>query len=280
MPNWVTNKLTIESDRLYTIQRIKEFFGDLDFNKIIPMPPTLNIADGTVANYAVLFYLYTTYRVRLLEAVSPIPQYIMRYPRIPLDNDNEDTRGYSIAEQLMHLIGKPSDNISYLWDPEYDTIKDGDLKCRGDVYELGKIIFENIKIYNHPSWYRWRLDYWGTKWSANIRDWGNDWYKEFKDQDIYMIQYTFDTAWSMPYGIYNLFLARFGHTKSRINIQWADEDIGYNLGWLKKDYNEFATNLNMMTQVPIGKTQDDLNKYACMIKDYDYKEFCENMTEE
>lgn len=53
MPNWVKNQVKIEGDKgvviemLTAIQNSKEGFGSIDFNKIIPMPESLNIEAGS-----------------------------------------------------------------------------------------------------------------------------------------------------------------------------------------------------------------------------------------
>ena len=45
-----------------------------------------------------------------------------------------------------------------------------------------------------PSWYWWRVNNWGTKWSENLYDWNKI--------DETTIQFSFDTAWSPPIGVY------------------------------------------------------------------------------
>ena len=60
MPNWTYNEIRIKGDK-NTIASIKEFVkseeSEFDFNKIIPMPDSLNIESGSRTDRAILVYL-------------------------------------------------------------------------------------------------------------------------------------------------------------------------------------------------------------------------------
>jgi hypothetical protein len=81
--------------------------------------------------------------------------------------------------------------------------------------ELGKVAYENKKLYGATDWYGWCVNHWGTKWNAMEVSLGN-----------YSIE--FETAWSAPIPVIEklaeLFpTVTFTHT-------WADEDLGNNCG--------------------------------------------------
>ena len=56
MPNWVQNNIKFSGDTaeikkmLETIKNDEISFGSIDFNKIIPMPESLNIECGSITN--------------------------------------------------------------------------------------------------------------------------------------------------------------------------------------------------------------------------------------
>lgn len=70
---------------------------------------------------------------------------------------------------------------------------------------------------NDPNWYEWRLQNWGTKWNA---------YEPFCYGDDFM---QFDTAWSYPEQVVRA-LAKA--VPEDWTWAYADEDLGYNCGWV------------------------------------------------
>ena len=71
------------------------------------------------------------------------------------------------------------------------------------------------KEFGTCSWYSWSCKYWGTKWNAC--------HIEQRDDGL-----AFQTAWSMPVPWIVALSKEF--PDDAIRIQWADEDLGYNLG--------------------------------------------------
>lgn len=77
---------------------------------------------------------------------------------------------------------------------------------------------ELIKKYGVDNWYDWRVENWGTKWNSC-------------DNEIIDGQHiVFRTAWSMPNEVF-IALSKKYHT--RIIVEYADEDLGYNCGTRK-----------------------------------------------
>lgn len=84
-----------------------------------------------------------------------------------------------------------------------------------------------IPIPNHPeygsdntyhvmNWYNWNIRHWGTKWNSyDLSDW--------KKQRI-----SFSTAWAMPDPVFSVLSFKYPHCK--IEVSYADEDIGCNCG--------------------------------------------------
>ena len=55
MPNWVKNVVTVSED---TMNKIKEKYfvnGELDFNKIIPMPKSLELVEGSITEQSIYY---------------------------------------------------------------------------------------------------------------------------------------------------------------------------------------------------------------------------------
>lgn len=164
MPNWVRNRMFINGDDEQVekvLNTILNDEGDVDFNKIVPMPSALDV-----------------------------------------ENSSDASLGYDI------IMGKASVDAK-LYFAKMDKEKQD--KC----LELGNIYKENLEKYGHTDWYGWRLDKWGTKWNAS---------ETFND-DTYV---EFDTAWSVPIGIYEALAKMFPDVE--ISFDWADEDSGYNVG--------------------------------------------------
>ena len=82
--------------------------------------------------------------------------------------------------------------------------------------ERGEKIERVIQKYGASNWYDWRINNWGTKWNSHDATWYGD--------DCVV----FDTAWSVPTGIYEKFAKMFPDVTAE--IEFADEDLGNNCG--------------------------------------------------
>ena len=69
-------------------------------------------------------------------------------------------------------------------------------------------------------WYEWNLSNWGTKWDAYDMIYTGD-------------RLQFDTAWATPVEVWMALHAKF--PDEHIEIEWADEDFGYNVGTVTID---------------------------------------------
>jgi len=87
-------------------------------------------------------------------------------------------------------------------------------------------------LYGADNWYDWSVKNWGTKWNVH-------------DVLVELNSLHFDTAWSAPFPIVVGLSARFPDVK--IRFSWADEDMGYNLG-----YAEFLAGEELLVEEPQG----------------------------
>lgn len=137
MPNHIENIITLKGDKkqiremLEAIQNDDYSLGTIDFNKIIPMPESLNIESGSRTNNGLKLYK---------EFIS----------ECLLENRETDVMKIS-ANDLEHS------EKAYL-----NTHSD----IESDEWELGKAAWNNIQNYDAPTWYEWSINNWGTKWNA------------------------------------------------------------------------------------------------------------------
>lgn len=135
MPNHVTNIIAFRGspaqvrELLDHVQDEKIGAGSIDFNKIIPMPASLDIQAGSMTN-------------RGLKAYQDfISVYTLEGTRTGLDLGN-------IPQERETAFLKTRPGIN----PE--------------EWALGRAAFQNIRQYGSPTWYEWSVKNWGTKWNA------------------------------------------------------------------------------------------------------------------
>ena len=137
MPNHVENIITLQGDEkkiremLEAIQNDDLGLGTIDFNKIIPMPESLNIEAGSRTNNGLQLYK---------EFIS----------ECLFENRKTDILNISAAD--LEKSEKAYLNTH------------SDIKL--DEWELGKTAWNNIQNYGVPTWYEWSINNWGTKWNA------------------------------------------------------------------------------------------------------------------
>lgn len=135
MPNYVTNLITFEGNEneikalLESIKADDGKYGSIDFNKIIPMPESLNIESGSRT---------------------------MRGSKMVLD---------FMAEKMLETgIVNPTDEIVKEWQESHkETLSEDDT----EDWQLGVQALNNVRDYGCPTWYEWRTNNWGTKWNAD-----------------------------------------------------------------------------------------------------------------
>ncbi|MCH5296039.1 MAG: septation protein SpoVG family protein [Ruminococcus sp.] len=137
MPNEIKNIIRLKGDEkkinemLKAIQNDKYGIGTIDFNKIIPMPESLNIHDGSKTDKGLKAY----------------QEFIEVY-----------VSGRKTDETLKALKNIPSESEEAFLRQRTDISR--------DEWELGKTAWNNIQKNGTPTWFEWKTENWGTKWNA------------------------------------------------------------------------------------------------------------------
>ena len=150
MPNHVRNIIVIEADKakiteiLDAIKNDEKGIGSIDFNKLIPMPESLNIECGsdTQKGYEMFSNMREKY-AKLMNILKTAPD----------------------SENFMFAVKAKKD-----LEKEINSMSEEDRK----LFDLGKQAFENIQNYGTPTWYEWSIDNWDTKWNAYDFDYDKD----------------------------------------------------------------------------------------------------------
>lgn len=138
MPNNITNIITFGADDtvIAAFQQMLadlcvdgEPLGSIDFNKLVPMPESLDIEDGS----------------RTTKGLEAYQDFVDGY-----------LQGKNRSE--VDLLDIPQNLESAFLKRRKDI--------RPDCWELGRTAFQNIQKYGFPTWYDWSLKHWGTKWNA------------------------------------------------------------------------------------------------------------------
>ena len=207
MPNWVQNTIKVKGP-VKDVDRLLELVqgeSDFDFNKIIPMPTSLNTVAGGRDQESVIYYLSD----RLTRSDTAIVC---------------DRKCQAIIKE-MNMFSSVSSALNRL----KMMIENQSEQDLNDLYETGKQYYENYVRYGHTSWYGWSIDNWGTKWNACEVD-----VKEYAEaKNTIEIAIYFQTAWSMPEPIFTKLAGMF--PTLTFYGEWADEDIGNNCGFWGAD---------------------------------------------
>ena len=138
MPNWTYNILHIDAEPDVKA-KIKEAIASdesiLDFNKIIPMPESLNVTSGSSNDPDIYYYLSERLRIPL-EQVSKMSEAKL------INNMFNDDWLKEICRRL----------------------ESGEVEGH---YDIGQLLVSNYRKYGATTWYDWCRENWGTKWNAS-----------------------------------------------------------------------------------------------------------------
>ena len=188
MPNHVTNIIEIKG----APTRIKALFkavksdecglGSIDFNKLIPMPPELDMEEGR----------------RTTNGLKAYKDFIEVYTF----NGNKENF------DLSHIPEKAEQAFLRVH-PDIDRA----------AWDLGKQAFQNEQKYGAATWYKWRIENWGSKWNA----YGYEGGVQFDGHSL-----RFRTAWAPPQPV----IVKLSEMYPDLDFvhQFADEDIEHNCG--------------------------------------------------
>lgn len=195
MPNWVKTRV-VGTD----LQKIKEAIvneaGEVDFNKLIPMPADLE------------------------HVIAGSHGFKPDMPVFPMDKKGNPT--YPIIPSLLTYYNSEMTQSEFLEKSRADEklvkaiVEYSNMFEQSPFYqeEIDSFIkgFFNYRRYGYTDWYEWSIAKWGTKWNAT---------ESFIDDDYI----EFSTAWSVPEPVLHE-LAKI----CPIRVAYADEDLGTNCG--------------------------------------------------
>ena len=195
MPNYVRNIMRIlaSSEKvdevLNSIQSDSDPNNPLDFNKIIPMPKSLEIEAGSQEDLVSLYMTYINPKIEYYgtqKYSSELPV-IKQNPFIPAYRNNLSKEE---IEKMLQRFSKYTEEV---------------------CLAIGKQYYDNFCQFGATSWYHWCSSEWGTKWNACEAYLASD--------DIIV----FDTAWNHPEPIILELSKKFD---VQIKLLYADEDSG------------------------------------------------------
>lgn len=216
MPNHVRNILKIECDDerraeiLSAIQNDELGPGSIDFNKIIPMPESLDMTSGSVEDHAISAYLTAINPATPDCGKEKIPPHVFIVVAQQLNTmkrfGSHDV-GMPISEMQKH-----AESLRF-----EEKFKD---KSQSELFaafiEQGQQYVHNALEYGSTTWYDWCNKNWGTKWNAYDVEVGEDG------------TITFNTAWATPEPVIKALSQKYPDIA--VHIKWADEDLGHNVG--------------------------------------------------
>ncbi len=209
MPNYVTNILQISAEGeklkeiISSVRGDGQVYGSFDFNKLKPMPKSLDITDGSITDRSICAF------------VSHLRDEIVRHPDRP--GDLQDIKRYVDAAARVVAGSFGINKLTYMDEAEIASQAEIHNMSVTDFLDLGKQYLDNQLTYGAPTWYKWCTQNWGTKWGApagNLLDGENT--------------FRFDTAWSASLPITIALSEKFPDVE--FSHLWADEDIGQNVG--------------------------------------------------
>lgn len=227
MPNYVTNVLTvngpeerIKAFKQLTIIKDEDNETVFDFNKICPMPESLNMVDGGNKDEAIIAYLTNNCEKELTDGIKATAEMC---GCTNMFDENYTTTVYQRVKETFAKKGKDA-----LYSFSASGSSDGG-SCEMTLFDAGKVYVNNVMLYGYPTWYDWRLNRWGTKWGAMNTC--------IDDEDDDYIRIIFDTAWSTP----DLIIKQCGRLFPDLyfNCMFADEDFGSNTGEYEVNGDKF-----------------------------------------
>ena len=224
MPNHVANKIEFYGDQ-ENISKVLELIKGkdtcIDFNKIVPMPPSLHLTSGGHQNTAIQYALSkksADERVALEKELKgrSADFYGSYFKKIFGYGTETDSKLQEYAKEFEEQLNGTKKDV---WD-------DTDYAGLGikNFEDLGNMYINNILQYGYDTWYDWSCANWGTKWNA---------YDDYLDEPTSQI--FFNTAWSCPISVLDKLAEICYEHNVSFSGKWADEDRGCNVGIFESD---------------------------------------------
>lgn len=182
MPNWTFNHITTNNPEIILTFINEE--GNFDFNKLAPMPDSLNIEDSSMKDMAIAYFI---------------------------------TERLTIPHTETNLSALISNRFSKDWAGEIiDRLKTRNWKDtyypKGQLYEMGKQYMFNYEHYGCFTWYDWCNRNWNTKWNAC-----DTYYDTNNPTEV-----EFNTAWDAPEPIFAKMCAMFPESEILFDCEFED----------------------------------------------------------
>lgn len=182
MPNWTYNE--IKTNNPEVIPTFMDDGGNFDFNKLIPMPESLNIESGSNTDRAIAYYV--TERLTI-----PVEQ--TNLSKLISNMFNKDW-----AHEVFNRVTTWAETAS-----EEDKEK---------LYSMGCQYLYNKENYGCYTWYEWCNNNWGTKWNACESSFD-------KNDPCYI---SFSTAWSCPEPIFQKMCEMFPDAEISFHCEYEE----------------------------------------------------------
>lgn len=144
MPNWTYNVVYFEDEEVGARARemMESDKSGFDFDKIKPMPESLNLEAGGRTNLAIAYYLSDGGK----------------------NVDNVDKKYFGEFE-----LNSPEELVE-----RAQRIIEHDPSMEDKFREMGEVYVSNFDQYGATHWYDWRNENWGCKWNASEVSWEED----------------------------------------------------------------------------------------------------------
>ena len=164
------------------------------------------------------------------------------------NGEDRDFDFNTIAPIPTELVGttSPTRMISQEdYDKQEERIAKGDLTEGEKTFGVSRGITQEmhddfVERFGFADWYGWQINNWGTKWNASSVYWSDD--NDFV---------SFNTAWSTPFEL--LVALSKKYPQATFEIEYADEDFGYNVGRYVLQNGE-----EIDTEIPEGGSKEAL----------------------
>ncbi|MBQ8245847.1 MAG: hypothetical protein IJZ42_01825 [Lachnospiraceae bacterium] len=243
MPNYVVNKIQLKGETedfeaVMTLLRGKTNEDAIDFNNIIPMPPSMNLVAGGYDTWYVAAYL---------QSLPAAERSTLKDKLLKTETYLGFDKSYYHKYEDAFIKPIPSNTLRSMqerFQADYQAIHPSSIE------DVGKTYIDNILQYGSDTWYDWCCEHWGTKWGA-------------MDSYIAETEFGYNTAWSAALSITHKLSELFPNVV--FSHEWADEDIGNNCGRI-----QFQNGEEIEVYLPEGK---EAGLFACGMWDYDPSDF-------
>ncbi len=146
---------------------------------------------------------------------------------VPMPKELDIERSSKASEALSMYLNKHPEIDPTPFDQHNVTMKHP-FEETPEMLELGKRMVDNYRKYGYVDWYDWRYSHWGCKWNAS---------GTFYEGNTL----EFTTPWVTPYEFFSA-LAKALPDVQGLTVDYADEDIGMNTGFLEISEGEVIQN--------------------------------------